>query len=72
MIVLDLLLNILEDDLFDLDIGALVTCGFVLVIVCTFVIALATQPSDQQKLSFKVSVILNILIRDNRIWVLIN
>lgn len=54
LIVLDILLNVLEDDLFAQDTGALVTVGFVFIIVSIIVIALAMQPSDQQSLAFRV------------------
>lgn len=54
LIVLDFLLALLEDDLFALDVGAWITVGMLAILVSSFVIALAMQPSDQQKLSFRV------------------
>lgn len=54
VITIDVLLDVLEDDLFSMDVGALTTVGFIFTIIVILVIALATQPSDQKKLSFRV------------------
>lgn len=54
LITIDVLLDVLEDDLFSMDTGALTTVGFVFIIIVILVIALAMQPCDQKKLSFRV------------------
>ncbi|GBM60617.1 High affinity cationic amino acid transporter 1 [Araneus ventricosus] len=54
LIVLDILLTVLEDDLYDLDPGAWFSVGIIFLFVIIFTTALARQPSDNKKLSFKV------------------
>ncbi|KAF8795767.1 Cationic amino acid transporter 2 like protein [Argiope bruennichi] len=54
LIILDVLLTVLEDDLYVMDPGAWFSVGSMFVIVVILTVALARQPSDNKKLSFKV------------------
>lgn len=55
LVILDILLTVLENEVFNLDPGALFSVAVIAVIVIIFVIALARQPSDNKDLSFRVS-----------------
>lgn len=55
LVILNCLLTVLENEVFDLDPGALFSVTVIAVIVIIFVIALARQPSDNKDLSFRVS-----------------
>ncbi|XP_035232940.1 high affinity cationic amino acid transporter 1-like [Stegodyphus dumicola] len=52
--VMDIILATFEDELFNLDVGASATALMMLILVIITTCALARQPSDQQKLAFRV------------------
>ncbi|KAG8178777.1 hypothetical protein JTE90_022408 [Oedothorax gibbosus] len=54
IVILDILLTTLEDDLYNLDGGALFSVCIMAVFIIILVIALARQPSDNKDLTFRV------------------